>query len=161
MPKQTTTAGWIVNREELAGILAVAPTTVDRFVRSGCPIIERGKTSQGHRLNTAHVIGWLRERERGAAGDGDGDSSQAAVRRRLTLAQAELAEMKAAERRGQMVAIEDVMPAIAEGLANVRSRLMAMPGRLAVTLALVSDPAQIERAIEDEVRGALTEISQG
>jgi terminase small subunit / prophage DNA-packing protein len=158
LPRQAKISGEVVTRERMAGILGCSVTTVDRYLRSGCP---GEKGSKEYQLNTARVIRWLIERSSRAAGDGDGESSQAAVRRRLTLAQAELAEMKAAERRGQMVAIEDVTPIIAEELAAVRSRLLAAPGRVAQLVAAMTDPAAVERAINDEIVGALSEITCG
>jgi phage terminase Nu1 subunit (DNA packaging protein) len=155
MPRQVRTAGLIVNREELAGILGCAPTTVDRYIRAGCPIIEHGTTSQGHRVNTADVVRWLREREAAApAGD-----SQSDARRRHMAASAELKELALAEKRGQMIRVDDVATILADELANVRSRLMAMPGRLAPTVAAMSDIFACEKAMTDEVAAALSELS--
>jgi phage terminase Nu1 subunit (DNA packaging protein) len=157
MPTRTSTAGWIVNREELAGILACAPTTVDRWIRAGCPIIERGKTSQGHRLNSAEVVKWLRGRDALAApSDGQADS-----RRRYTAAAAELKEYQLAEKRKEMIRVEDVAAVLGDELANVRSRLLSIPGRLAQTVAAMADPAAAEAAIAAEINAALAELTQG
>jgi phage terminase Nu1 subunit (DNA packaging protein) len=94
-------------------------------------------------------LGKFRAQVTTAAGEPSGEA-----KRRYTQAQAELKELELAEKRSQMVSVEDVMPILADELANVRSRLMAMPGRLAVELAAVSDAAAIERLIADETAAA-------
>jgi len=75
------------------------------------------------------------------------------------MAAAELAELKLAKLRGELVAVEDCLPILREELANLRSRLMAMPGRLAHTLSAMTDPLAVERAIDEEIEAALTEIT--
>jgi phage terminase Nu1 subunit (DNA packaging protein) len=161
MPKHAQISGWIVNREEMSGILAVSPTTLDRYVRSGCPLLERGTTSQGHKFNTGAVIGWLRQRDAEAGDPTDAARSQAEERRRPMAASAELKELQLAEKRGLMISVEDVVPIVADELAEVRSRLMALPGRLAQGLVGMQDAAAIEGAIRDEIAAALSELTQG
>jgi phage terminase Nu1 subunit (DNA packaging protein) len=151
MPKQAKISGQITNREGLAGILGSSVTTVDRYLRAGMPGEKRGKE---HEINTAAAIRWLLERV-GAPGD----IGQAEDRRRETAARAGLAEMKLAEKRGALIAIDEVAAVVADELARVRSRLLEMPARLAQGL-VGFDARAIERAIDDEVRGVLTELSQ-
>jgi hypothetical protein len=71
------------------------------------------------------------------------------VRRKRRFSLAELKEIQLAEKRGS------------DELATVRSRLLAMPGRLAGQLLMKSDAAEIEAVIAEEVRGALSELSAG
>jgi len=157
MPKQAKIAGEVVTRERLAGILGCSPTTIDRYRRAGCPQLKHGRTSQGHEFNTAEIVKWLIERS--GSGAAPADASQAEARRRRELANAELAELKLRKLRGELVAIEDCLPILREELANVRSRLMAIPGRLAQSLAAMTDALAVERAIDDEIQGALSEIT--
>ena len=60
-----------------------------------------------------------------------------------------------------MISVEDVAPIVADELANVRSRLLAIPDRVAPKIVGMSDPAAIEAALRDEVIAALTELTQG
>jgi hypothetical protein len=60
-----------------------------------------------------------------------------------------------------MISVEDVAPIVADELANVRSRLLAIPDRVASKIASMSDPAAIEAALRDEVIAALAELTQG
>ena len=77
------------------------------------------------------------------------------------LAAAELKEIQLAEKRGELVSISDVTATLADELTAVRGRLLAMPGRLAGQLAIMSDAAEIEATIAEEVRGALSELTAG
>ena len=63
MPKQAPIAGQIANRGEMAGILGISPTTLDRYVQAGCPVTEKGSGRREYRFNTAEVIRWVLARE--------------------------------------------------------------------------------------------------
>jgi phage terminase Nu1 subunit (DNA packaging protein) len=156
MPKKPEIAGQIVNRNEMSGILGCSPGTLDRHVAAGCPIIKRGTTKTGHQFNSADVIRWVQARKSSAA-VGQSDEGK----RRYLLAVAELKEIQLAEKRGELVSIQAVTEKLADELTAVRGRLLAMPGRLAGQIAIMSDAAEIEAAIAEEVRGALSELSAG
>jgi phage terminase Nu1 subunit (DNA packaging protein) len=156
MPKEAHIAGQIANRGEMAGILGISPTTLDRYVQAGCPVVERGSGRREYKFNSAEVIRWVLARE-ASPGRGQTDDS----RRRYTLAAAELKEFQLAEKRGSMISVEDVAPIVADELANVRSRLLAIPDRVAPKIVGMTDPAAIETALRDEVIAALTELTQG
>ena len=156
MPKQAHIAGQIANRGEMAGILGISPTTLDRYVQAGCPVLEKGSGRREYRFNSAEVIRWVLARE-ASPGRGQTDDS----RRRYTLAAAELKEFQLAEKRGSMISVEDVAPIVADELANVRSRLLAIPDRVASKIVGMTDPAAIEAALRDEVIAALSELTQG
>ena len=156
MPKQPDIAGQIANRGEMAGILGISPTTLDRYVQAGCPFLERGSGRREYKFNSAEVIRWVLARE-ASPGRGQTDDS----RRRYTLAAAELKEFQLAEKQGSMISVEDVAPIVADELANVRSRLLAIPDRVAPKIVGMTDPAAIETALRDEVIAALAELTQG
>jgi phage terminase Nu1 subunit (DNA packaging protein) len=160
MAQRTKISGQILNRGQMAAYLACSTATLDRYVAAGCPVRTRGKTSQGHEFDSDAVMRWFRDRQSAASepgAEGQGDQGK----RRYSLAAAELKEIQLAEKRGSLVPIEAVTATLADELAAVRSRLLAMPGRLAGQLLMKSDPAEIEAAIAEEVRGALSELSAG
>jgi phage terminase Nu1 subunit (DNA packaging protein) len=140
----------------MSGILGCSPGTLDRHVAAGCPIIKRGTTKTGHQFNSAEVVRWVQARKSSTTID---QTDQG--RRRYSMAAAELKEIQLAEKRGSLVPIEAVAATLADELAAVRSRLLAMPGRLAGQLLMKSDPAEVEAAIAEEVRGALSELTAG
>ena len=76
---------------------------------------------------------------------------------RLTRAKAELAEMKIARERGELIPIEDVHAQWAENAANVRKKILALEGKLPVMLSgkSLSDMAAI---IHEAVYEALNEL---
>ena|SRR5690349_9553993 len=156
MPKQAQLAGQIANRGEMAGLLGISPTTLDRYVQAGCPVLEKGSGRREYRFNSAEVIRWVLARE-GSPGRAQTDDS----RRRHNAAVVELKEFQLAEKRGSMIRVEDVAPILENELANVRSRLLAIPDRLAPKIAAMTDPALVEAALRDEVIAALSELSSG
>jgi hypothetical protein len=74
-------------------------------------------------------------------------------------AQAEMAEIKLKEIRGQMHRSEDVEAAMNDIVYAFRSGVLAMPGRLAMDVAKVSDPNQVSKMIEAECFKVLDELS--
>lgn len=76
------------------------------------------------------------------------------ARTRKALAEAELAEMELAVRRGDFVAVSDYEAALARVLDRLMARLRAMP----VRLSHLGD--ECEAAVESEVEAVVVELSQ-
>ena len=57
-----------------------------------------------------------------------------------------------------MISVEDVAP-IKDELANVRSRLLAIPHNVAPKFVSMTDPVAMEAALRDEVVAALAELT--
>ncbi|MFE3837908.1 DNA packaging protein [Pseudogemmobacter sonorensis] len=98
----------------------------------------------------------LRAAAAGRAGaDGDG-FTLAGQRARLAKAQAEAQEMKNLAQRGELVSAAEVERAWADTLRNLRSQLLAVPGRIRARLGhlTATDTAVIDR----EIRDALAEL---
>ena len=138
----------------MAGILGISPTTLDRYVQAGCPFLEKGSGRREYRFNTAEVIRWVLARGATPAGGQTDDT-----RRRYNQAAAELKEFQLAQKRGSMIRVEDAAAIIEDELANVRSRLLAMPHNVAPKVVGMTDPTTIEAALHDEVIAALTELT--
>ena len=94
----------------------------------------------------------------GSGGDIDRDAAvEARIRRQL--AQAELAELELAERRGELVDARAVETRMRDVFAHCRNRLLGVPSRVrqrdpAITVGQV-------RLVEDLIREALEELSSG
>src|SRR5690348_14882730 len=117
MPRKAKLSGQRLNRGQMAALLACSPSTLDRYVAAGCPVLSRGKTSQGHEFDSDAVIRWVRARREADAEGGAGTQNDA--KRRYTLAAAELKELALAEKRGLMVCVEDVARILTDELVNV------------------------------------------
>jgi phage terminase Nu1 subunit (DNA packaging protein) len=134
MARAAAVSGQILNAAELAGLLGVSRMTITAYIDAGCPMVEKGAGRHGYKFNSSDVLAW---RDRRAA------------------------EAQLAEKRGSLVPIEAVTATLADELTAVRGRLLAMPGRLGMSLVGKTDPAEVEAAIAEEVRGALSELTAG
>lgn len=74
-------------------------------------------------------------------------------------AQAEMAEIKLKEIRGQMHRSEDVEAAMNDIVYAFRAGVLAMPGRLAMDVSKVTDPNEASKMIEAECFKILDDLS--
>ena len=81
-----------------------------------------------------------------------------AARTAETILRAHKRDLELKVRRGELVEIEDVGAEVERDYATVRTRLMAMPGKLAAKLVGL-DLHAIRLAILDEITEALTELN--
>jgi transcriptional regulator with XRE-family HTH domain len=77
------------------------------------------------------------------------------ARTRRETAEAELAELKAAEQRGDLVRRSEVERELAAKIVALREHLETMADRLSAVVAAESDPAACRRLLAAEVRLAL------
>ncbi|MGE3583037.1 MAG: terminase small subunit [Hyphomonadaceae bacterium] len=85
---------------------------------------------------------------------GEGGRAATPTRDRLNQAQAELAEIRAAKLRGELVPVAEIESAWAEIATDVRAALLAVPDRVGARLGDLT-PAHIA-VIDAEIRAALT-----
>ncbi len=95
----------------------------------------------------------------GKSPSGDGSDYWTAKTRRET-AEASTAELKLAELAGTLVQRAQVDRMLFGAARTMRDQMLALPPRLAATLAPMSDPKAIELRIADEVRVALRAFAQ-
>lgn len=148
----------IVNRLELSDVLGCALATVDKHVKDGCPFVERPNRDAGAkewRFDTKEVIKFLIEKGH----ENTPQAAEKALVRREQAAKTGLKELELAEKQGQMVTSDDAAELLEEQLGIVKSRITAIPGRLAQALAVETDPATVLRLLKVEVSEALEAIS--
>lgn len=142
----------LCNREQMAAILGMSPPTLDDRRRNGLPGEKKGKSWE---FDTKKVIEWLvRQGQKGTS-----TSRKQDVELRIALADAELKDFKVAEQRGTMLHIDDVTPIVEEQFVVIKSKINALPGRLAQKCAVETDPAVVLRLIKEEVAEVLEDIS--
>jgi terminase small subunit / prophage DNA-packing protein len=83
---------------------------------------------------------------------GVGGRAATQTRDRLNAAQAALAELRAAKLRGDLVPAADVRATWAGMMADVRQRLLAVPGR-------IEAPREIVAQVDREIRAALLALA--
>jgi phage terminase Nu1 subunit (DNA packaging protein) len=151
------------NRNQIADVLGVNKVTIDTYVRDGMPAVERADRSRGIAwvFDTADCIKWLVDRAgaRVTRSNDAGPESFYAAKSRDKSAVAGLRELQLAERRRELVAIDDVAVRVEEQYAIVKSGLRAIPGRVSQVLAVEADPARVEAVLKTEINVVLSALS--
>lgn len=79
-------------------------------------------------------------------------------RARREAAEAQLAELKLAEERGDLVRVSSVKAAIDRRHAGLRELLLQLPARVVPLLVARPDPAAMDQLLRAEILGALDQI---
>lgn len=152
--------GQTVNRAELAQIMGVSPPTVDAWVRSGCPILEKGSRGVAAAFNTAEVAKWLRDKAR-EEGSGEAVADESELRRRRLLAETEKAELELAKAKGDVAPILEFEKASARMDAIIRQNMQNIPQRVVTQLLGETDEARFKSVLMAEIRLALESAAEG
>ena len=88
-----------------------------------------------------------------------GSTSYEEARRRRETAEANIAEIKQAEREGQVIRADAVRAAWAAKITGARDALLQIPSRIAPVLAAETDLVRVTALLEDELRRALSDLS--
>jgi hypothetical protein len=88
--------------------------------------------------------------ERKARADGAEDLSYWAAKGRREAAEAELAEIKLAERRGALVPVEQIRRAVREAFVELGAQLQSIPAMVAPVIA-PQDPQGAERVLQEHL----------
>ena len=149
-----------VNRSDLASVFGIAPTTVDAWIKAGCPYLERPTgRGKGWVFDTAAVARW---REQRAAEDAAGKEVQdeAALRLRKLAAEAKSAEMELLQRMGALAPIDEMEREWSRVLAEVQSNLRgSLITRLATQLIGETDARAFKRIALAEVDSVLESLA--
>lgn len=145
-----------VNRSDLASVFGVAPTTIDAWIKAGCPYLERPTgRGKGWLFDTAAVVRW---REQRAADDAAGKEvhDEAALRLRKLAADAKHAELDLLERMGQVADIGTMERVWSRVLAELQSSLRGVfVTRCESQLVGETDGRKFKRILLAEVDSAL------
>lgn len=146
----------------LASMLGVTRETINSHVRDrGAPIVFQGRAGVPSRISAGEYLAWrLAEQERTILqaddGDEDGESfNEKREKARRAKYLADITEMDALERQGQLVTIDAASAALSEELSTVSAALSNIPGRLSTRLSTMSDPREIRGYLKREIDGVL------
>jgi phage terminase Nu1 subunit (DNA packaging protein) len=140
----------------IAKLLDLSERRVQQLSREG--VIPKATRGQYDLIGS--VRGYVRYLRDQAARAQAGAPDYASERARFIRARADLAEMEAEQRRGALIAAEDVEAAWIAVLALLRTRLLALPDRLAPLAfeqSTVGDTRNLIRAVLREVLDDLAE----
>ena len=78
---------------------------------------------------------------------------------RLTEAEAGIKELDLEVKKGQLIALSEVLEDIESSNTKVKVKLEAIPSRLALELSGMSDPSEIEEFLSERIQEILEELS--
>jgi phage terminase Nu1 subunit (DNA packaging protein) len=146
----------VVNVARLAAFLNLTPRRVQQLVKEGMP---REANGQYDPIKCAcFYVRYLQNaiEERSVPSVANESAAERVERMRLLRAHAELKEMELATSRSQLVAVEDVDKMLADFVLTTKSRILAIPPRLAPELvgetSRIMVQAKIQRAIDQTLR---------
>lgn len=145
----------VVSRHQLAGILGCHPDRISEYSHAGMPVLHQGGAggdvqSRRNRYDAIACAQWVRRHRPGSL---DAQTEKA----RRDHAQAELHELKLAERRNQLVSARDVELRWSARVVEARTHLLALPSRLKGRRPDLS--AADLAAIDTLIREALEELA--
>ena len=142
--------------QQVAAHLGVSTKTVQDLLAN--KVIEKQARGE-YDLNQCLKAYISRLREMAASRAGNGDLNLTDERARLAKEQADAKEMENAIARGELVYIEDVAKRVEQSLAKVRTRLLAIPTKVAPEAAAADDPKEVQTLIERQIVEALNELA--
>ncbi len=139
-----------VSVDRAAELFDVTEKTVRTWIRAGLPVLKKGGKGRGNAalLDLAELIPWYLE-----------ENALDVAKTRLASAQAEKYEMENAVRRGALANMKDVERFWGDAVTACRSRLLAMPSKLAPQLINNDNSSAIANLIRLELYAALAELS--
>lgn len=154
-------------RKDLAALLGVSPSTVTRDAAAGMPTdsldAARRWRAENRRQNTPPPG---REPQGQPVYPADltappadlAGLSYADWRKRREAAEAQEAELRLAESRGELVRAAEVRASVAKWAAAMREAWLSMPARVVPLLAAAATPADMENVLRAEVCSTLRNI---
>ena len=147
----------MANIAEVAAHIGVSSPYFNDLVARG--VIEK-KHRGGYDADECRksYIEHLRKQAAGRATNGDLDLAE--ERARLAKEQADAKEMENAIARGELVKIEDVAKQFEAGLVRARTRLLAIPSKIAPEVHACATMKEVQAIIEQNMIEALSELAE-
>ena len=156
MKKKRNLAEEVVMTHEIAEIFGCTPRWVNELTNGGVIVqVERGKYHLGETIRR-YIASIKQQAEEKDKEETDLREEQTM----LTRANRKMAELELAVMNGDLHRSEDVKDIMNEMLAAFRSRLLAIPARLAPEITAANDPMVAQQLIKGEIYDALSELSE-
>ncbi len=139
----------------IAKLLDLSERRVQQLSREG--VIP--KATRGQYDLVGSVRGYVRYLRDQAVSAQAGAPDYAVERARYIRARADLVEMEANQRRGALIAADDIEAAWIKVLALLRTRVLALPDRLAPQVHSVSSLAETRNLLSANLREALEDLA--
>lgn len=141
---------------EIAKHIGVTPKYVQDLINEG--VIDR-KDRGTYDINECRDVYIKKLREAAAGRANSGDLNLTDERARLAKEQADAKEMENAITRGELVYIEDVAKRVEVALSKVKTKILAIPTKVAPEAAAADDAKEVQALIERHIIEALNELA--
>lgn len=122
--------------------------------------LERVQTEQGQFYNAGDTVNAYLESIADKVENSETEQEKKKAEMSLKKSKAAIAAMEVLEMKGKMHRSEDVADMTEDLVYAIRNSLLALPGRLAVDLAGMSEPAEISNYIRNEIYKIMDELSR-
>lgn len=151
--------GQKVNRTGLAGVFGVNVSTVDSWVKLGCPADQQGGRGREWIFDTADVHRWREQIARDDAG-GQDVQDDAALKRRKLANDVRMGDLDFLERSGKVASIDVMERVWSRILAELQSNLRgSFVSRCETQLLGETDGRTFKRVLLSEVDSALNVLA--
>lgn len=138
----------------LAKLFGVTDRYIQKLAKEGViPKAERGKYDLARCVQA--YVKYLQDR---AFGKDPSVAGLTDARGRLVAAKAEREALELAVLKGQLVQIDDVIPAIEQEYTRCRQRLLSIPTKAAPQVAHMTNPGQVAEYLKQAISEALSEL---
>jgi len=150
--------GQTVSKTELAEMFGVSATTVEHWIRVGCPFIQRGGKGKAWQFSTADVYEWrldrLREEQSGSA-----PADEKELKTRKLAAETAKSELELAKAKGEVAPLDQIERAMAKAFAEVKANMRNVPGRVVTLLIGETDETRFKSVLLAEIDQALEALA--
>ena len=144
----------LVSVGALAEFLGVSVSRINQFREAEIVVRDR----RGLYDLRASVQGYVRHLKSRLELAEHGGQNLSAERTRLTAARADAAEMDRSLKKGELVRISDLLDTWLMVASNTRTRILAVPDKLASQILTVRSPVEASQMMREELYEALSEI---
>lgn len=148
-----------VNVKQLSKLLNVTPRRIQQLANEGMP--RKGKGAYEDRACLLWYVKYLQEALKAkAVPNGDGAyTALKDVRHRSIQADADLKEIMLAEKRQDLVAVQDVVKVFTDLVVMTKARIMATPAKIATAVLGESSRVMVQAKVDEILREALKQLA--
>lgn len=149
----------IVNKSTLAAFTGYSFETISHWVKRGCPVHRQGRKGLDTLFHMPDVWRWRAEDERRQSEVGNKPKDYDGAIQRKVIAEAELKEMELAERRQELVSLDQVTKDMEKVFMALRTKLLSIPIKAAPLLVACRNESELQQVLTKQVDEALHELS--
>ncbi len=154
----------IVNTEELAQLYDISTAQIYKWVKDGCPVKDKATAAKGsHKFDTKKVSTWREKRAVSQATKNFDDEllTKEEAQRRKVAAEAGLAELELAQKKGLVVDLAELERDLSNRFAELRASLRKIPERVVLRVVGQTDETTIKSIVLTEVDTVLENLADG